>query len=88
MKIVYLKRILKDVKKIKDIRLQKAIENTVAVIKNAENLHDVKGIKKISGHPQAYRIRIGAYRLGFYVDRDTVILARLAKRNDIYKLFP
>lgn len=44
-------------------------------------------LKKLSGNPNAYRDRIGNYRLGFYYEKQTIILARFLKRNDIYKVF-
>jgi mRNA interferase RelE/StbE len=42
----------------------------------------------MSGHPEAYRIRIGDYRLGFYYTENQIEIARFLKRNDIYKVFP
>ena len=43
----------------------------------------------MKGHPEAYRVRVGVYRLGCYVKSDNkIIIARFVKRNDIYKLFP
>ncbi|MBC74145.1 MAG: plasmid stabilization protein, partial [Muricauda sp.] len=42
----------------------------------------------LAGHPNALRIRVGTYRLGFYNENNTLILSRFVKRNDIYKLFP
>jgi len=42
----------------------------------------------MKGHSGAFRIRIGKYRLGFYFDGEVIELARFAKREDIYKLFP
>ena len=45
-------------------------------------------VKKLSGHPSAYSMRIGDYRLGFYSEGDAIHIARFAKHNEIYKLFP
>lgn len=42
----------------------------------------------MSGHPDAYRVRIGDYRLGIYYSDNEITIARFVKRNDIYKLFP
>ena len=46
------------------------------------------GLKKLSGHPEAYRIRVGDYRLGIFYSDEIITIARFLKRNDIYKLFP
>lgn len=88
MKIVYSKAIAKDVKKIKDQNLIDKITAVVANISEVKKLEDIKNLKKMKGHPTAYRIRIGNYRLGLYYEDNAVILARFIKRNDIYNLFP
>jgi len=88
MKIVYTKAVTKDVRKIKDKKLIDKISLVVNNIKTASSLNELQAIKKLSGHPSAYHIRIGHYRLDFYCDDGTIILMRFLKRSDIYKLFP
>jgi len=88
MKIKYLRSAQKDVKKIKDKKVQKNIRNEIALMKKASNIQELVNVKKLAGHPNAFRMRIGNYRLGFYLENDTILLARFVKRNDIYKLFP
>lgn len=88
MKIIYSNAITKDVRKIKDQKLIDKIIVVVNTISDAKKLEDLKNLKKMKGHPSAYRIRIGDYRLGLYYEDNTVILARFVKRNDIYNLFP
>ena len=88
MKIIYNRALLKDVKKITNKKLQQKIEDAIIEIKNAHHLCDLKSLKRLKGHPFAYRIRIGDYRLGFYFEDNTIELIRFLKRNDIYKVFP
>ena len=88
MNIIYTKAVTKDVRKIKDKKLISKITVVVKSLKEASSLDYLQSIKKMLGHPKAYRIRIGNYRLGFYLDNDTVILVRFLKRSDIYKVFP
>ena len=88
MNIIYTKAITKDVSKIKDKNLIARIESVLEAIKSATHIENLKSLKKMSGHPTAYRIRIGDYRLGLYYEGETVILARFLKRSDIYKVFP
>jgi mRNA-degrading endonuclease RelE of RelBE toxin-antitoxin system len=78
----------KDLLKIKDLILKKDIIEVILVLENCENIQNVTNIKKMKGHPEAYRLRIGKYRLGFYFDGEVIELARFAKREDIYKIFP
>lgn len=88
MKVIYTRAVTKDVRKIRDKKLQKAVRKTVENLKKANGIDDVKGVKKMKNYPTAYRIRMGKYRLGFYLEENTIILARFLKRNDIYKVFP
>ncbi|GMN06614.1 hypothetical protein MTsPCn5_20030 [Croceitalea sp. MTPC5] len=88
MKIHYLSSALKDIKKIKDKKTKDNIKRIFLQIKEVESLKELGNLKKMSGHPSAYRIKIGNYRLGFYYENDVVKIARIVKRNDIYKLFP
>jgi len=78
----------KDLLKIKDSTLKKDIVDMIILLENSESLQNFSNIKKMKGHSEAYRIRIEKYRLGFYFDGDVIELARFAKREDIYKLFP
>ena len=88
MKILYLRQALKDVNKIKNDKLKSKLLDVVNDLKLAESLSEIKNVKSMSGHSDAYRIRIGDYRLGIYYYEDTVTIARFVKREDIYKLFP
>jgi mRNA interferase RelE/StbE len=88
MKVEYLKPFLKDLSKITDETLKDSIYESILMLKNAENLNLLPNITKIKGHSEAFRLRIGKYRLSFYFDGEIIELARFAKRDDIYKLFP
>ena len=88
MKIIYTKAVTKDVRKIKDKTIAVRVVSILKEIKAASSLDEVRSIKKMTGHPTAYRIRIGTYRLGLYYENQSVILVRFLKRNDIYKVFP
>jgi mRNA-degrading endonuclease RelE of RelBE toxin-antitoxin system len=78
----------KDLLKIKDSTLKEDIVEVIVLLENSESIQSISNIKKMKGHSEAYRIRIGKYRLGFYFDGEVIELARFAKREDIYKLFP
>jgi len=88
MKIVYTKTVIRDVRKVKDRKLMERIEKVIVEMKTATGVEELKQTKKMKGHPTAYRMRVGNYRLGFYLQNDTVELARFVKQNDIYKVFP
>ena len=88
MIVEYLKQFSKDLLKIKDESLKDDLFNAIIALKKAETMNEFSNIKKLKGYQTAYRIRIGKYRLGFYFDGEVIELARFAKREDIYKLFP
>jgi len=88
MKVEYLRQFSKDALKINDESLKDNLFDVIVLLKNTDDLDLVSNIKKLKGYQNAYRIRIGKYRLGFYFDGEVIELARFAKREDIYKLFP
>ncbi len=88
MRVKFGKLFSKDLLKIKDSTLKKDIVEVIVLLENSESIQSLSNIKKMKGHSEAYRIRIGKYRLGFYFDGEVIELARFAKREDIYKLFP
>jgi mRNA-degrading endonuclease RelE of RelBE toxin-antitoxin system len=88
MQVVYLKHFLKDIQKLNDSIIKKQLLELISDFKKANSLLDLTQVKKIRGHSEAYRIRIGKYRLGFYFNGEIIEFARFAKCEDIYKLFP
>jgi len=88
MEVVYLNSFLKDLKKVKDKKLLQRLKAVLLELKSAEDLSTILNVNKLSGHPFAYRIRIGDYRLGLLYSEEKLTIARFVKRNDIYKLFP
>lgn len=88
MKVEYLKQFSKDLLKVKDESLKGDLFTIIIDLKNAETLNELSNVKKLKGYQNAYRMRIGKFRLGFYFDGEVIELARFAKREDIYKLFP
>ncbi len=88
MKILYEKSFLKDIRKIRDQRVSENLEKIINDIKNADNLSGIGEIKKLKGHPSAFRIQIGDFRLGFFIENNHIILVRFLNRKDVYKFFP
>ncbi|PKP51765.1 MAG: plasmid stabilization protein [Bacteroidetes bacterium HGW-Bacteroidetes-12] len=88
MKVIFLNSFKKDLLKITNVKEREQVKTIILEIEKAENLKELTNLKKLKGYSTAYRIRIGNYRLGFYYDNETIEMARLVKRNDIYKVFP
>jgi mRNA interferase RelE/StbE len=78
----------KDLRIITDKRIVLKVDDIITSLNNAVSLSVIENIKKIKGHKNCYRIRIGNYRLGLFVSGKTVWLARLMHRREIYRYFP
>ena len=88
MRVVFLSKFSKDLDKIKSSKLKTSVLGTIESLENANELKVMSNLKKMKGHNTAYRIRIGEYRLGLFVENNVLHLARLVHRKDIYKFFP
>ena len=75
MNIEFDKSFDKSLDRITNPIILKRIEGIIIQIEASKSLSELSNIKKLSGFPKYFRIRIGDYRLGFeYVDRNTVNL--------------
>lgn len=89
MKTEYKPSFLKD---LKDLKSTPSFETIKALafteIPNLQKFEEIGNLKRLKGDDNAYRIRIGDYRLGIFFDGETVIFARVLHRKDIYRYFP
>lgn len=88
MIVVATKSFSKDISKIRDKKLAHKIDEAIQKLEQANSLSEIQQLKKMAGSPNAYRIRIGDYRLGFYFINDTIQLTVFANRKEVYKYFP
>ncbi len=88
MIVKFSKNFSKDIEKVKDSSIKKDVISAIIELENSKNIKLIPNIKKMKGHPDAYRLGIEKYRLGFYFDGEIIELGRFIKRDDIYKLFP
>ena len=88
MKTEFLKQFLKDADK---LAVQSVRNEVIKAIKNVEDSSattGIRGLKKLSGYKNVYRIKIGDYRIGIFIENDIVEFARVVHRKDVYKVFP
>jgi len=88
MTVEFSKSFSKDLDKISSSTVKNQIKQVIVALEKAEKLQDIPGTKKLKGHRNAYRIRMGDYRLGLFLEIYTVLLASFLHRKDIYKIFP
>ncbi len=88
MKLTFTNKFLKQVSKLKDKKLQKEIEKIIESAETAPTLSEIKNLKKLKGHKDFYRIRLGNYRIGIHFNNHDFTFAAIDNRKDIYKYFP
>ena len=89
MKTEYKPSFLKDLKYLKSTPSFETIKALAFTeIPNVQKFEDIGNLKRLKGDDNAYRIRIGDYRLGIFFDGETVVFARVLHRKDIYRYFP
>ena len=88
MKVLFEKSFGRDLKKIKDKRLLKQVQETIDQVESAASINDVSNLKKMQGFDAYYRIRVGDYRIGIEISEGQVIFVCFLNRKDIYRYFP
>lgn len=89
MKTEYLPSFIKDLKSLKSNPIYHKIKELVtSEILNYDHLTAIPNLKKIKGDKNAYRIRVGDYRIGFFLEGDKIIFSRVLHRKEIYRFFP
>lgn len=89
MKVVFDQGFLKDVRKIKNASNKKKLQAAILKLEAADDVTTVQNLKALKGHPAAYRMRVGDYRIGLFQHQDDSLeLVRVLHSKDIYKKFP
>ncbi len=83
------KSFLKSLHKINDNIALKRIEQTILKAEKVNSLNQLRGVKKLNGFSNLFRIKIGDYRIGFeLINSNEILLIMVLHRKDIYKKFP
>ena len=83
----------RDARKLPDSILDE-LKAIYKAIEEAQSLNDLTySVKKMEGSRKlkAFRLRLSDnsdFRVGFYLENDTVVLSRILNRKEIYKKFP
>lgn len=89
MRVEYLPSFLKDLKSLKSTPSYDPIRKLAfEEIPHYSTLIEISHLKKLKASDNAYRIRVGDYRVGFFFVEETVIFARVLHRSKIYRFFP
>lgn len=78
----------RDTDRIRDKKLNHKIAIVIENCQQSSKFSQIRGIKKLQGSSEYYRIRIGNYRLGIQIIGNLIIFERCLHRKEIYKYFP
>ncbi|MBW4580865.1 MAG: type II toxin-antitoxin system RelE/ParE family toxin [Tildeniella nuda ZEHNDER 1965/U140] len=89
MNTSYLPSFIRDLKALKKTPVFETIK-TLAFqeIPSYDRLDQISQLKKLKGDDNAYRLRVGDYRIGIFIQNNVVTFARVQHRRDIYRSFP
>ena len=89
MKVNYLPSFIRDLKTPKKSPVYSSLYSLVfQEILNYNSPEQIPNLKKLRGDDPAYRIRLGDYRIGVFIDGETITFARVKPQRDIYRYFP
>ena len=88
MQVEFRKTFRQDLKTLKDRKILNRIQQIVEEVEAANNLLDIRNIKIIQGYEGFYRIRVGDYRVGLFVEEGIIAFVRVLHRKEIYRYFP
>lgn len=88
MQVEFRKTFKQDLKSLKDGKVLKRIQKVVEEVELANALSEIRNIKLLQGHEDFYRIRVGDYRIGLFVEGETVAFVRILHRKEVYRYFP
>lgn len=88
MQVVTSKRFFKDLQDLEKDTYQNVLD-IIEIAENAIVIKELPNLKKLSGFKNAYRVKIGKYRIGLLtIENDVISFERCLKRDKIYKVFP
>ncbi len=88
MKIRFTSKFEKQISKIDSRKIKDEIKLIIRNVEAAPTIYEINSIKKLVGYKSYYRIRMGDYRIGLYLNNDILEFAAFDNRKDIYKYFP
>ncbi|MGN6626512.1 MAG: type II toxin-antitoxin system RelE family toxin [Tepidisphaeraceae bacterium] len=88
MKCEFLPTFLKEFKKLKNKKVQAAINELIDHAEQARSVADLKQLKRLEGFTDYYRFRVGDIRLGVRIREEVITFMRCLHRREIYRFFP
>ncbi len=80
MQLEFRKTFKQDLKLLKDSKVLKRVQQVVEEVEGAKDLLKIRNIKVLQGYGGFYRIRVGDYRVGLFVENGIVAFVRVLHR--------
>jgi len=78
----------RDLRKVKSQSTRDRVREVIEQVEAAPDPAAISDLKKLTGASNAYRIRIGDYRIGVTIEGDLMEFVRFLHRRDLYRFFP
>ena len=88
MKVAFDRNFHKKLSRITDKAVLSKVKQAILQVEGADDILQIRNIKKLVGFKNYYRIKLGDYRIGLEYINDTLTFITIAHRKDIYKKFP
>jgi mRNA interferase RelE/StbE len=88
MNVIVSPKFQKDLDRINDENLEDNVIVLIEFLYSINKLSEISNLKKMKGFKNAFRIRLGDYRVGFLFENNAIQLSRIAHRKNIYDIFP
>lgn len=77
-----------DLKAIESKKVRDRVRSVIKEVESAQLPQVIHNLIKLRGFSSFFRIRVGDYRIGIELDKETVIFVRVLRRRDFYRFFP
>ena len=88
MNVAFRESFEKDLLRINNSIIFKQVKKLIMKLETASDISKISNIKKLAGNKNFYRIRLGDYRVGIILNKDSIELIRILHRKEIYRYFP
>lgn len=88
MQVVFRKTFKQDLQNFKAGKILERIQQVIEEVESAGSLLEIRNIKALQGYEGFYRIRVGDYRVGLFVENGVVAFVRVLHRKEMYRYFP
>ena len=85
MQVSFATNFNRDIENLHDRSMVDRVEKIIQKIESAETRRDMPRSKKLRNVDNAYRIRVGRFRLGFIMQDQNVTLVEFRPRKEMYR---